>query len=312
MSPKVFISHASEDKDRFVTEFAKKLRENGVDVWLDKWEMLPGDSLVDKIFEEGLKEAQAVIIVLSKYSIEKPWVREELNASVVNKIDKGTRLIPVVLDNCAVPESLKGTLWESIKNLNSYQENFDRILASIFGYRDKPPLGEPPAYVRESVVEIPKLTKTDNFVLKKSCEIAIEKAETLLNPIKIFFEGDESLLPEGELKESLDMLEHYGLIKLHRTLQGWGSYNITFLGMNTFLQTYVPDYEQIIEDITIAIVNKRLDDNFSLQQDVNRPIVVINHVLDLLEKNGHIKQVKMLDGRSKIYYIAPTLKRKLK
>lgn len=88
MSPKVFISHASEDKDRFVTEFAKKLRENGVDVWLDKWEMLPGDSLVDKIFEEGLKEAQAVIIVLSKYSIEKPWVREELNASLLTKLIK--------------------------------------------------------------------------------------------------------------------------------------------------------------------------------------------------------------------------------
>lgn len=38
--------------------------------------MLPGDSLVDKIFEEGLKEAQAVIVVLSRISVEKPWVRE--------------------------------------------------------------------------------------------------------------------------------------------------------------------------------------------------------------------------------------------
>ncbi len=53
MSPKVFVSHASEDKDRFVTKFATKLREKGVDAWLDKWEMLPGDSLVDKFFEEG-------------------------------------------------------------------------------------------------------------------------------------------------------------------------------------------------------------------------------------------------------------------
>ncbi len=34
MTPKVFISHASEDKARFVTEFATKLRENGVDAWL--------------------------------------------------------------------------------------------------------------------------------------------------------------------------------------------------------------------------------------------------------------------------------------
>jgi hypothetical protein len=49
--------------------------------------------------EEGLKEARAVIIVLSKVSVQKPWVREELNTSVVNRISRGTRLIPVVIDD---------------------------------------------------------------------------------------------------------------------------------------------------------------------------------------------------------------------
>ena len=48
-APKIFLSHASEDKDRFVVEFARRLRENGVDAWLDQWEMKPGDSLVDMI-----------------------------------------------------------------------------------------------------------------------------------------------------------------------------------------------------------------------------------------------------------------------
>lgn len=67
--PKVFVSHASEDKSRFVVDFARSLRENGVDAWLDQWEMKPGDSLVDKIFEEGLKDARAVIVVLSKSSV---------------------------------------------------------------------------------------------------------------------------------------------------------------------------------------------------------------------------------------------------
>jgi len=61
MNPKVFISHASEDKDRFVLAFAEKLRARGIDAWLDKWEMYPGDSLVEKIFEEGIKQAQAII-----------------------------------------------------------------------------------------------------------------------------------------------------------------------------------------------------------------------------------------------------------
>lgn len=54
MNPKVFISHASEDKDRFVINFSTKLRSKGIDTWLDKWEMRPGDSLIDRIFEEGI------------------------------------------------------------------------------------------------------------------------------------------------------------------------------------------------------------------------------------------------------------------
>lgn len=40
MNPKVFVSHASEDKEHFVVEFATKLRARGIDAWLDKWEIL--------------------------------------------------------------------------------------------------------------------------------------------------------------------------------------------------------------------------------------------------------------------------------
>ena len=98
-NPKVFVSHASEDKERFVLDFAKKLRSVGIDAWLDKWEMLPGDSLVDKIFEEGIKEADSFIVVLSINSINKPWVREELNTAKVKRISDKTKIIPIVLDN---------------------------------------------------------------------------------------------------------------------------------------------------------------------------------------------------------------------
>ena len=68
MPPAAFVSHASEDKERFVLDFAPRLREQGIDAWVDRWEILPGDSFVDKIFEEGLKNASAVIVVISKRS----------------------------------------------------------------------------------------------------------------------------------------------------------------------------------------------------------------------------------------------------
>lgn len=166
MNPKVFISHASDDKERFVLGFAAKLRESGIDAWLDKWEMLPGDSLVEKIFDEGLKGARAVIIVLSRYSVRKPWIKEELNASIVKKIAKGTKIIPVIIDDCEVPESLKSTVWEKVNNIYSYQESLDRIIASIFDKVQKPDIGPVPFYARQQLFQIQGLNQSDNLVLK--------------------------------------------------------------------------------------------------------------------------------------------------
>lgn len=148
IDPKVFISHASEDKERFLRAFATKLRqEAGVDAWVDEWEIYPGDSLVQKIFEEGLKDAEAIIIVLSERSVDKPWVREELDASIIKKVEDLTTLIPVVIDDCEVPESLRSTVWQRIENLEEYGTEFDRIVAAIYGHRgDKLELGPPPEY----------------------------------------------------------------------------------------------------------------------------------------------------------------------
>lgn len=41
-------------------------------MWFGEWELLPGDSLVSKIFEEGLATADAMVIVVSKHSLGKP------------------------------------------------------------------------------------------------------------------------------------------------------------------------------------------------------------------------------------------------
>jgi len=60
--PRVFVSHASEDKERFVIDFATKLRsEQGLNAFVDKWEILPGQTLVRRIFDEGIGQAEAVI-----------------------------------------------------------------------------------------------------------------------------------------------------------------------------------------------------------------------------------------------------------
>jgi hypothetical protein len=139
--PVVFVSHASEDKERFVIPFATRLRQRGIDAWVDKWEITAGDSLVDKIFDEGLKRATAVLIVLSKVSVTKRWVREELDASVVARINRGTRLIPILIDPVEVPEALKHTVWITVSDIDKFDDALEQVASAILRTSTKPPLG---------------------------------------------------------------------------------------------------------------------------------------------------------------------------
>ena len=146
--PQVFISHASEDKGRFVEEFATQLRSKGVDAWFDRWEMQAGDSLVKRIFECGIAAAQAFVVVLSHASVSKPWVREELDAAVVRRINSGgvVRLIPVVLDaDVDIPAAVQHLLWLSVDEL-AIGGVVDEVVRVVYGGSRRPALGPPPAF----------------------------------------------------------------------------------------------------------------------------------------------------------------------
>lgn len=315
MHPKVFVSHASEDKERFVTEFSTKLRENGVDAWLDKWEMLPGDSLVDKIFEEGLKEAEAVIIVLSNYSVKKPWVREELNASIVSKLSKGTKIIPIVLDDCEVPQSLTSTLWEPISDLNDSNTSFKRVLSSIFGATDKPALGKAPAHTSSVYHEIDGLTKADNLVLKESCQYIIENDDVMVNPESLFGDGVKLGFSRSEIKDCIEVLEKNGYLDVSRYLGGGDNYacdyKVTTYGLDSYAKSYISNYSEILDKAISLIVNEGANSNAALQEKLNKPIIIINHILNVLESNDHVKLSKTIGGLVHIFNVSASLRRAL-
>lgn len=310
--PRVFVSHASEDKDRFVNRFAAKLRENGVDAWLDKWEMLPGDSLVDKIFEEGLKDAQAVVVVLSRISVEKPWVREELNAAVVKRINTGSKLIPVVIDDCEVPEVLKSTLWQRIVDLNSYQESFSRILAAIFGTQDKPPVGTSPPYAARFIQAIGSLTNVDSLVLRLACEEAIAKESELIDPNELYVKAGRPLLPEGELRDAIEILEQQYMVRVHHVLGGGlPSFQITTHGFEEYARVCIPGYEGIVRDVASALINRQKESDQAIAADLGKPLFLVQHILNVLEDAGHLKLSKTLSGPRHIYNVAASLRRGL-
>lgn len=309
-SPKVFISHASEDKDRFVVEFARRLRENGVDAWLDQWEMKPGDSLVDKIFEEGLKEARAVIVVLSTVSVQKPWVREELNTSVVNRISRGTRLIPVVIDDCEIPESLRSTLWQKIEDLANYDQSLQRILSAIFGVDDKPTIGPPPVRFSGPAPLISGLTRVDDLALRVVARIQIDEEAGLVDWEQLRAEPALQDVPQEELLDSLDILEQHHYIKIGRVLGAPLSHAVlTDYGFQRFAQAYVDGYQDVVARIVALLVNENVRQNGELATRVGKSSAFVDFVLNLLESNKHIKVARYIDGQSEVLDVSASLRR---
>lgn len=311
MNPKVYLIHASEDKEKFVTNFATKLREKGVDVWLDKWEMLPGDSLVDKMFEEGIKNAQAFIIVLSKISVTKPWVREELNASVIKKINNGSKIIPVIIEDCDIPEVLTSTLWERIKDTSCYDAEFNRIHSSIFGVNEKPALGPAPNYSSSSIT-IPGLNKIDSLIFNLLCDEAMNTKSLHVYPHRLDKTIIENDLDKNSFYESLEILEEENFISCTRD----GSntvimVKISLYGFDIFVKQNRNDYDIIFTNVISVIVNSNLQNNEAITKQLELPELIVDYFLDLLENNNLLKLARTGGNLTFIIDISPKLKRML-
>lgn len=90
----VFISHASEDKEEVVRPLAIALREAGLSVWYDEFELRIGDSLRRKI-DRGLGSSRFGVVVLSKAFFGKGWPEYELDGLVTRTLSGEQILLPI-------------------------------------------------------------------------------------------------------------------------------------------------------------------------------------------------------------------------
>lgn len=90
----VFISHASDDKEAIVKDLAEALRNVGLRVWYDDFELKIGDSLRQKI-DRGLANSRVGLVVLSQAFVNKGWANYELDGIVTRSIDGAQTLLPI-------------------------------------------------------------------------------------------------------------------------------------------------------------------------------------------------------------------------
>jgi hypothetical protein len=295
----VFVSHASEDKERFVIDFATKLRtEHGVDAFVDEWEIYPGDSLVQRIFE-GIGQAEAVIVVISEYSINKPWVREEMDVSTVRKIEDGITLVPVVIGEVQkdqIPMSLRGTVWQRIDNLNEYDAELRRIVDAVYDRRERPPLGQQPDYARADTAMVPGLRPADSQVLKLCCEMEMQRGErgASIDGDNLIEEAEHLGLHREQVLKSVRLLAGRSLIRARSRL---GStvprrVEVTDSGFDEYAHTFIPEYGFLVKAVGLEIVNRNADRSDEIARAIDSSQVIVEHVLASFEARRwlHIHQ----------------------
>ncbi|NDF25831.1 MAG: toll/interleukin-1 receptor domain-containing protein, partial [Thaumarchaeota archaeon] len=90
----VFICHAHEDKDAVARPLANKLRELGLSVWYDEFNLRLGKSIRGTI-DEGLKSSSYGVVILSKTFFAKEWTKLELDALVAIFNTSEDRILPI-------------------------------------------------------------------------------------------------------------------------------------------------------------------------------------------------------------------------
>ena len=90
----VFISHASEDKDEIARPLAEALRDLGMRVWYDEFELKLGDSLRRKI-DQGLARSRFGILVLSQAFTKKGWTNYELDGIITKVVSGEQTILPI-------------------------------------------------------------------------------------------------------------------------------------------------------------------------------------------------------------------------
>lgn len=93
----LFISHASEDKDDFVRPLSALLKQYGVDVWYDEFELRIGRS-ISRSIDKGISNSNFGLLILSNSFFSKNWTEYELKSLNSYEVENGDVLLPIWKD----------------------------------------------------------------------------------------------------------------------------------------------------------------------------------------------------------------------
>lgn len=154
--PRVFLSYSHDNDEHrdWVLQLAYRLRGNGVDVCLDRWDVALGGNL-SLFMERAAKDTYRVIAVVSENYTNKCDERtggagveaQMLSARLYAKLGSNP-VIPIIRNNptAELPAFLAGRLYEDFRDHATQEAAYERLLREIHGIAidAAPPIGPNP------------------------------------------------------------------------------------------------------------------------------------------------------------------------
>jgi tetratricopeptide (TPR) repeat protein len=135
-----FISYGRVDAE-WVRILAENLRQAGIKLSFDEWEIGPGDNLVHKL-DQAILTSRNGILVVSPDSLSRPWVQQEY-AAMMNRVVAGQQnLIPVLYRDAEMPPLMAARVWVDFRNVDGPDYNI-RLAELVRALRGRP---EPPRH----------------------------------------------------------------------------------------------------------------------------------------------------------------------
>lgn len=309
---KAFISYDSRDRNRFVEEFARKLMSKGIDVWYDKWELEYGDSLV-RIFDEIVK-CDIFISIISKYSVNSNWVKEESDSAFIGKIENRiSKFIPVILmeEDLKIPNQFGHMVQCRIYDIENYDSEFKTLVGNIWGISSKPSLGGKPKYIE--INPISGYEVFDSIVIKAIGDYMVKNGNVTLDFDQIVELTGGYEISDEDIQDSIEFLKSKHIIKYENCFGDIRPQMIklTHYGIRIYSASYIENISDVIKDIVSIILNMGRQASEKDFEEVPAPMIVIESIVELFYNKGYFKLKKHMNGFI-IYMLNGNGKRQLK
>lgn len=161
------------------------------------------------------------------------------------------------------------------------------------------------------------LEEADVKVLKVICEEAIRNGDraNYIHTETIAKHPALEKMSAEELEESLQALTSELFIDpLNHKTHDIQVFQVSLAGFDDYAQVFIENYDSIYNSVISRIVKAGDRNNKDIAAALNQPLMVVNHILDVLQQIDMLTQFKPLnsDAGFEIVTVSPLLKRRLK